>query len=103
MRGARGSVARPDPKSGVSIAASGETKMFMEMMAAGLLQCPADRAASLVGMAYDAKTRNMAKSIAGDAPIRWIMPDTAVTQDWSPERLNINLSRDNKVIRVWCG
>lgn len=37
------------------------------------------------------------------APVRIIHPDTPVTEDYSPSRLNIDIGRDGRIARVWCG
>lgn len=34
---------------------------------------------------------------------RIIPPDSAVTQDYRPERVNVDLDEDGTIIRVWCG
>ena len=35
--------------------------------------------------------------------MRWIGPDTMVTMDFRPDRLNIHLDAQNKVTRITCG
>lgn len=34
---------------------------------------------------------------------RIIRPDMAVTQDYWPTRLNIDVNEDGRITRVWCG
>lgn len=35
--------------------------------------------------------------------LRWIPPDSAVTMDYSPSRLNVSYDRDMKITRISCG
>ena len=35
--------------------------------------------------------------------IRLIYPDTAVTEDYSPARLNLDLTESGVILRPWCG
>ena len=65
--------------------------------------CPSSRAAELVDGRYDAAARKRASAIAGKSPVRWILPGSAVTQDYVPERLNVEVGDDGVVHRVWCG
>ena len=37
------------------------------------------------------------------ADVRWIGPETLVTQEYMPNRLNVHLNRDGKIIRLACG
>jgi hypothetical protein len=36
-------------------------------------------------------------------PVRVIYPDTAVTMDFNPERLNFNIDPSGRIMRVTCG
>lgn len=65
--------------------------------------CPADRAQEIVGARYDEHARKAADAIAGKGRVRWIMPGSAVTQDWSPQRLNLEVGDDGMVLKAWCG
>ncbi|QYX56176.1 hypothetical protein K1T73_14070 [Roseovarius sp. SCSIO 43702] len=40
---------------------------------------------------------------APDRPLRIIPPDSAVTLDHRPERLNVDIDEDGKITRIWCG
>ena len=42
-------------------------------------------------------------AFAFDADARIIAPDTAVTQDFRPERLNVELDGDGIITRITCG
>jgi hypothetical protein len=35
--------------------------------------------------------------------VRIIYPDTAITQDYRPERLNVDVNIDGDIARLWCG
>lgn len=36
-------------------------------------------------------------------PLRIIPPGTAVTMDYSPRRLNVDLDENDLIVRIWCG
>ena len=40
---------------------------------------------------------------ARDAPLRVIRPGQAVTMDFNPSRLNVDLDENGVITRVWCG
>lgn len=65
--------------------------------------CPLAEAGSLVETKYDKHARAKARRIAGRHPHRWILPGSAVTQDWVPSRLNIEVGDDGVIHRVTCG
>lgn len=35
--------------------------------------------------------------------VRPIYPDTAITEDYRPDRVNLDLTADGVILRVWCG
>jgi hypothetical protein len=35
--------------------------------------------------------------------VRPIYPDTAITEDYRPQRVNLDLTADGVILRVWCG
>ncbi|WP_321366855.1 I78 family peptidase inhibitor [uncultured Celeribacter sp.] len=37
------------------------------------------------------------------APFRVIRPGMAITEDYRPERTNIDIGQDGRISRVWCG
>lgn len=60
-------------------------------------RCGADRLQSLIGQSVD--------SLSGmrfDQPVRVIHPGMAVTMDYRPDRLNIEVDGDGIITRVWC-
>ncbi|MBW6416476.1 I78 family peptidase inhibitor [Celeribacter sp. PS-C1] len=36
-------------------------------------------------------------------PVRVIRPGMAMTEDYRPNRTNIDIGRDGRIARVWCG
>jgi len=38
-----------------------------------------------------------------DRPVRIIPPNSAVTMDHRPDRLNIDIDEDGVITRIWCG
>ena len=41
--------------------------------------------------------------LAGTSLMRWINPDSAVTMDYRPDRLNIHLDGEGRIERANCG
>lgn len=66
-------------------------------------ECPVAEATGFVGARYDDHTRRSVEAIAGDRRVRWIMADSAITQDWVPARLNMEVGKDGLVTKAWCG
>lgn len=61
-------------------------------------------AAQLVGgTATDALTALLPLSSSNPAGVRVIFPGTAVTMDYRPERLNVEIDEADIVARVYCG
>lgn len=65
--------------------------------------CPLAQAQSLINARYDERARSKARRIANRHSHRWILPGSAVTQDWIPSRLNIEVGEDGLIRRVRCG
>lgn len=59
--------------------------------------CLADEQMALLGEDVDAAQANLLELS------RIIPPDSAVTQDFRPDRVNVDLDEDGMIIRVWCG
>ncbi len=62
-----------------------------------LAACGANQVQQLVGLSYD----GVQDSFAADARI--IPPNSPVTQDYRPARLNVDLDMDGAISRIWCG
>ncbi len=60
--------------------------------------CPAGDLSALVG-----QSESMAAGITYAGPKRVIRPGMAVTMDYNPERLNIEISADGRIARLTCG
>lgn len=60
--------------------------------------CPASELTELVGGPED-----VADTIDYDGPVRVIHPDSVITEDYRPERLNIDVNDAGLIERFWCG
>jgi len=65
--------------------------------------CNAARAQSLLGRTATTELGGEALRLTGASGLRWIPPNSAVTMDYSPGRLNIELDAQNRVTRIRCG
>lgn len=65
--------------------------------------CDADPAQSLVGQVASSGLGARALELTGARSLRWIPPGTAVTMDYRPDRLNIELDAQNRVTALRCG
>ena len=65
--------------------------------------CNADRAQSLVGRAGTTELGVEAQRLTGARGLRWIQPGQAVTMDFRPDRLNIELDAQNRITAIRCG
>lgn len=66
-------------------------------------ECAAEPARLLEGKVFDADIRAQAQSLSGARSVRVIRPGQAVTMDFNPFRLNIELDASDRVLRVRCG
>lgn len=78
------------------------------LCAATMVMAQSDSEAALTSCLTDEQKALLGKEIDGAQAIlpqeaRIIPPDSAVTQDYRPERVNVDLDEDGVVIRVWCG
>jgi len=65
--------------------------------------CDAARARALVGRTATSDLVARAQRLTGARRVRSILPGMMVTMDYSPDRLNIHIGRDDKVERFACG
>jgi hypothetical protein len=65
--------------------------------------CNAAKAKKLVGRKRSAATEAEALRLSGAASVRWIPPNTMVTMDYRPDRLNLRLDRKGRILSVNCG
>lgn len=70
--------------------------------AAAGCQSAADALGVWTGKSYD-EAKDDIEAGEGVATIRVIRPDQAVTQDFRPDRLNVELDAEDKVTRIFCG
>lgn len=65
--------------------------------------CDADPAQGLVGEIATSALGQRAMQLTGAEELRWIPPDTAVTMDYRPTRLNIEYDGEQRVTAIRCG
>lgn len=63
--------------------------------------CNADAAQSLVGK--PASSAEEARAASGARAMRVVRPGQAVTMDYRPDRLNVELDASDIVVRISCG
>lgn len=66
-------------------------------------KCKASFVSDLVGQPYDQGMLDRIKATVGHVYIRPIRPNQAVTMDYREERLNIDIDKDEKIVRFHCG
>ncbi len=71
--------------------------------AAGAGPCNAEAAAGLVGEPASQERAAEAMRLAGAREFRWIPLDSAVTMDYRPTRLNVELDENNVMRTFRCG
>lgn len=65
---------------------------------------PACNYTHLVGRQYDESVAEMIKDAGNsERPLRILKPGDAYTQDFAPNRVNINLDEAGVITRIWCG
>ncbi|MFA9201893.1 MAG: I78 family peptidase inhibitor, partial [Cypionkella sp.] len=65
--------------------------------------CGAAKVRAHVGHPADAAMRAAVARETGAKAIRWLTPDSAVTMDYRPDRLNVVLDKANVVRSARCG
>ncbi|MFN2259627.1 MAG: I78 family peptidase inhibitor [Parasphingopyxis sp.] len=65
--------------------------------------CDAEATSGLVGEQVSSELGQRAMRLSGADSLRWIPPDSAVTMDYRPDRLNIEYDRENRVTGIRCG
>jgi hypothetical protein len=58
---------------------------------------------NLIGRTADEELGTRALQQSGAERLRWIRPDDAVTMDYNPRRINVELDDAGRVTRVYCG
>ena len=80
------------------IALTACTEIAPNPPATGEQTCGADLDSALIGQSAD-----VLAAMIFPAPMRIIKPGMAITMDYNPDRLNIDIDKHNKISRVWCG
>ncbi|QLC24129.1 hypothetical protein HFP57_03185 [Parasphingopyxis algicola] len=65
--------------------------------------CDADAAQQLVGEPVSQELAVTAMRLSGARELRWIPPNSAVTMDYRPARLNIEYDEGSTVTAINCG
>ena len=65
--------------------------------------CGADKLANWLGVLPTDDVKAEIAATVGQRPIRYIAPGDAVTLDFSPSRLNVELGEDGRIMRFRCG
>jgi hypothetical protein len=65
--------------------------------------CGAARLHVLIGRRRNAATANLAIHLSGAGIVRWIRPGQMVTMDYRPDRLDLSLDRNGRIVRATCG
>ncbi|HEX8055255.1 MAG TPA: I78 family peptidase inhibitor [Novosphingobium sp.] len=66
-------------------------------------ECGASKLGSYMGQAAGADTMAKIKQTIGHERIRTINPGDAVTMDFRPDRLNVEVGEDGRIKRLHCG
>lgn len=65
--------------------------------------CSADKPQSAVGRLYTVELGAEVQEASGARTMRAIRPGQAVTMDYRPDRLNVELDANDRINRVYCG
>lgn len=65
-------------------------------------ECGASRVARFVGQEATPEVRAEVQAEVGHGRIRWVGPDTVVTMDFRPDRLNMALDREDVITGASC-
>lgn len=66
-------------------------------------QCGASKLTRFVGQEATPAVRAEVQAEVGHASIRWVGPDTMVTEDYSPQRLNVAMDAAEVITGASCG
>ena len=55
------------------------------------------------GRTASVETGRDLQRVSGAGVIRWVLPGMAVTMDFSPQRLTVQLDSANRIVRASCG
>jgi len=66
-------------------------------------ECSAGKTARFVGQEATPAVRAEVQAEVGHSSIRWVGPDTMVTEDYSPQRLNMAMDAADVITGASCG
>jgi hypothetical protein len=98
---------RPVPAGGANlppdtpVSAPAQTSEAADADEAG--DCGADKLGRWLNVLPTADVKAQIAATVGKRPIRYIAPGDAVTMDYSPSRLNVELGEDGRIKRFRCG
>ena len=88
---------------GLAMAVAGCAISSAEQPVAGSGQCNAAAAQYLIGETATQDLASTAMQVTGARELRWIPENSAVTMDYRPTRLNIELDGHSNVTAIRCG
>ena len=65
--------------------------------------CEGAHLEALIGRRRNAATESLALHLSGAGIVRWIRPGQMVTMDYRPDRLDLSLDRNGRIVRATCG
>jgi hypothetical protein len=66
-------------------------------------QCSADDTREFVGQTATAQLGAAIRVRTGAQIFQWVPPRTAVTMDYSPDRVRVSYDDDMRIVRIACG
>ena len=69
----------------------------------GPASCGADRVSRFIGAVPTPEVRAQIRDEVGDRPIRYYTEGDPITLDFNPDRLNVVLGRDGRIMYFRCG
>lgn len=83
---------------------SAATGLALILMTAACVTTPADDSCGATDLAYlVGQAEPAAHSLPAAAPVRILYPDSMRTEDYRPDRINIEIGADGYIDSVWCG
>ncbi len=67
------------------------------------VECNAGAVSGLVGKTRSAEVETEALKLSGAKTVRWLTPESMMTMDFRPDRLNLHLGTDGTIGSARCG
>ncbi|WHU03939.1 MULTISPECIES: I78 family peptidase inhibitor [unclassified Sphingomonas] len=67
------------------------------------VECNASKLGDLVGKTRSPEVEAEALKLSGAKTVRWLTPESMMTMDFRPDRLNLHLGTDGKIGSARCG